>query len=302
VANLIAVSPRTLRDTDPTRPARLANFPRAGGPARHRLAPLAIVTVLALALGGCNFAWPTFGLSHGADVQGQDTAKLYSGMFMVGLFIAAIVWGLIFWCVIRYRRRKSDDSIPRQFQENYPLEITYTIVPLIIVIIIFVFTVLTENEVDAVSHPAETTVHVTAYQWGWIFQYQNADGLTVQTAKGGSPHALPSSYTSAVYPQLVIPDHATTKIILESDDVIHDFYVHAFNFDRFAQPGVHNVFEFTPNQTGVYPAQCSEYCGLYHSEMLFSVAVVTQAQYHQWLTYQEHHLNTTPKHFGLTQS
>jgi cytochrome c oxidase subunit 2 len=301
VANLHAVSPRTLRDPDRSRPSRLERPARAAARARHRIAPLAIVAVLAVALGGCNFAWPTFGLDHGYDVQGQETAKLWSGMFMTGLFVAAIVWGLIFWCVLRYRRRKGDDSIPRQFQEHYALEITYTIIPLVIVIIIFVFTVLTENEVDSVSHPAEVTVNVTGYQWGWIFQYENAGGVTVQTAAGGAPHGLPSSYDAGVYPQLVMPEGATTKIILKSDDVIHDFYVHAFNFDRFALPGVTNVFEFTPNETGVYPAQCSEYCGLYHSEMLFSVAVVTQTQYHQWLTYQEHHLNQPPTHFALTQ-
>ena len=262
-----------------------------------RLGPLGVLAVAAVTLGGCTFSWPTFGASHGRTVQGQDIAKLYSGMFITGLVVAAIVWGLIFWCVVRYRRRKHDDSIPKQFQEHIPLEITYTVIPLIMVIVIFAFTVVTENAVDSVSHPPTATVSVLGYQWGWKFSYHNAKGLVVQTAETGAPQSVPSNYTAPIYPQLVIPAHETTKIILRSADVIHDFYVHAFNFDRFAQPGVTNVFEFTPTRTGVYPGQCSEYCGLYHSEMLFSVAVVSPQKYKSWLNYQEHHLNQPPKHF-----
>ena len=296
MANLDAVSPRTLRDLDRTRLARRPGARRVG-----RLAPVGLLAGIALVLAGCNFNGPTFGESHGATTQGQSIARLYSGMFITGLFVAAIVWGLLFWCVIRYRRRKNDDAIPRQVQEHIPLEITYTILPLIIVIILFVFTVITENKVDAVSKRPDVTVNVTGYQWGWIFQYQHANGVTLQTAQGGAPHALPSSYTAPVYPQLVLPEGKTTEIILKSDDVIHDFYVHAFDFDRFAQPGVRNVFDFTPTQTGVFPAQCSEYCGLYHSEMLFSVRVVTAGQYRSWLSHQEHHLNQVPKHYPLTQ-
>lgn len=263
---------------------------------------LALLAALAVGLGGCTYSWPTFGASHGNDVQGHDIAKLYSGMFVAGLIVAVIVWGLIGWCVLRYRRRKGETSIPRQIQEHVPLEIFYTIVPVLIVIVIFVFTVITENSVDAVSTRPAVTVKVTAYQWGWIFSYQNADGLTLQTGIGGTPHTLPTSYTAPAYPQLVLPANETTKIILRSDDVIHEFYVHAFNFGRFAQPGVRNVFDFTPTRTGVYPAQCAEYCGLYHAEMLFSVAVLSPSRYRSWLTYHEHHPHVRPHHYPITQS
>lgn len=293
MAIVVGVSPRRLtgRPVPPRRRAHAKAFGRRG--------PILVLVGLALAAGGCTY--PTFGASHGADVQGQEIGKLYSGMFMAGLVVAAIVWGLIAWSVFRYRRKKHDNSIPRQFQEHIPLEITYTILPLVIVIIIFAFTVITENEVDAVSKRPAQTVDVTGYQWGWIFSYQNADGLTLRTQ--GAVRSFPAAkgYTADVYPQLVLPEGRPTKIVLRSADVVHEFYVHAFNFGRFAQPGVTNVFEFTPVQTGVFPAQCSEYCGLYHSEMLFSVRVVAYPRYESWLRYQEHHLNQIPKHYPLTQ-
>jgi len=298
VANLARVS--RVRRPRPLGAAGDSHAPGGPGPrGRRRLASVAFLGLLALALAGCNY--PTFGEARGASQQGQEISKLYSGMFITGLVVAVIVWGLIAWCVIRYRRRRVGDGIPKQFHEHIPLEITYTVIPLIIVIVIFVFTVITENKVDAVSPKPTVTVDVTAYQWGWIFTYEHDNGLTLHTK--GAVTALPAKqgYTASVYPQLVLPEGKTTRIVLRSADVVHDFYVHAFDFDRYAQPGVTNVFDITPTQTGVFPAQCSEYCGLYHSEMLFSVRVIPYGQYVSWVAYYSHHLNVTPKHYPLTQ-
>jgi cytochrome c oxidase subunit 2 len=251
-----------------------------------------------MVLAGCN-SYPTFGSSHGASTQGQDIGKLYSGMFFAGIGVAVIVWGLILWCMVAYRRKRSDDTIPRQFQDKPVLEIIWTLIPLVMVIVIFVFTIGTENRVDAITPHPNVSVTVSGYQWGWTFSYKDANGLTIQTARGGTPNALPAAYDAKVYPQLVLPEGETTRITLVSQDVIHDFYVHAFNFDRFAQPGVHNQFDITPTRLGVYPAQCSEYCGLYHSEMLFSVAVLTPAKYKAWLAQAERHPNQPPAHFPI---
>jgi cytochrome c oxidase subunit 2 len=90
-----------------------------------------------------------------------------------------------------------------------------------------------------------------------------------------------------LYPTLELPVNETTRIFLRSNDVIHGFYVHAFNFSRYAQPGITNEFEIRPTQTGRFAAQCTQYCGLYHSEMLFNVKIVPQAQFQSWLTQQE---------------
>lgn len=297
MANLGAVSQQPSRKWTLARPA--VTGPKAVRARAGRLSVGLVVLLSALVLSGCN-AWPDFGESPGLDAQGHDVAKLYSGMFIAGLIVAVLVWGLIGWCVLRYRK-KGRDLIPRQFQEHIPLEITYTIIPLVIVIVIFVFTVITENKVDAVAKRPAVTVDVRGYQWGWIFKYQHANDLTLHTQ--GAVRYLPANkgYTASVYPQLVLPEGEPTKIVLRSDDVIHEFYVHAFDFGRYAQPGHRNVFEFTPTKTGVYPAQCSEYCGLYHSEMLFSVRVIPANQFRHWLSYHAAHPHQIPKHYPLTQ-
>ena len=107
----------------------------------------------ALLLGGCNF-YPTYWADTGATKQGHDIFKIYSGMMTTGIVVAAIVFLLITWTFIRYRRRS--DEMPRQFHEHIGIEMPYTIIPVIIVAVLFFFTVLSENNVDA-TVPAVAT-------------------------------------------------------------------------------------------------------------------------------------------------
>jgi len=247
----------------------------------RRAATVPVLVLTALALGGCKL--PTFGAFRGATTQGQTEFKLWSLLVILGVIVAVIVWGLIFWAIIRYRRR--DDRIPRQFHENIPIEVFYTVVPVLLVGVIFYGTVVAENKIDAVSkHPAEV-INVTAYRWGWRFAYSDSAGVSqnVLIATTAQPKLMALPATSPEYPQLVLPAHSTVRIVLQSADVIHGFYIPAFNFSRYAQPGVTNVFDFTTTTVGTYRGQCAQYCGLYHAEMLFSVKVVPQNTFSSWL-------------------
>jgi cytochrome c oxidase subunit II len=239
----------------------------------------------ALVLGGCKI--PTFGAFRGVTVQGHDEFKLWFGMVIAGLVVAIIVWALIFWSIAFYRKKKGDETPPKQFQNHLPLEVIYTTIPIIIVGVIFYFTVLTENEIDATPHPSEI-VHVLAFRWGWQFTYANSDNVlqNVVVRTSAEPKLLAQSPKSSQYPQMVLPIGERTEIVLTSNDVVHSFYVPQFNFSRQAIPGITNRFEFTPTRIGVYDGQCNTYCGLYHSEMLFSVRVVTKAAFASWLSHE----------------
>lgn len=252
---------------------------------RRAVAPLFVLGG-AIVLGGCQA--PTFGAFRGATAQGRDEFKLWVGFAIAGLTVAAIVWGLIFWTVIRHRRR-GNDEIPHQFHENLPIEVVYTALPVVIVAVLFYFTVVTENRVDAVSSTPGEIVHVLGYRWGWSFSYYSGNGQSqgVQVATAAEPKLFVQPATSKEYPQLVLPVGETVRIVLTSADVVHGFYVPAFNFSRYAQPGVTNRFDFTPTTAGVYRGQCSEFCGLYHAEMLFSVRVVSKSEFSHWLSTQQ---------------
>ncbi len=224
--------------------------------------------------------YPSYGASRGVTTQGQETFKLYSGMMTTGIIVGGFVGLLIIWTLFRYRRRSED--MPTQFHENVPVEILYTGIPIIIVAVLFWFTVLTENNVDAtvpVNATATATgkpivdVRVTAFQWGWRFDYPNLNvGVAGETTNGPDNHG----------PQMVLPVGETVQITLVSNDVIHGFYLRDFNFSRYALPGVVNYFDFNVVQAGTYFGQCTQICGLYHSEMLFSVRAVSPRQFTQW--------------------
>jgi cytochrome c oxidase subunit 2 len=203
-------------------------------------------------------------------------------MMTTGIIIGGLVALLILWTLIRYKKRS--EEMPRQFHENIPIEIVYTVVPIVIVAFLFLFTVLTENNVDA-TVPVNATVtsagkpvvdvRVTAFQWGWRFDYTGLNvGVAGETTDGPDNHG----------PQMVVPTGETVQITLVSDDVIHGFYVRDFNFSRYALPGVTNLFDLTVLHSGTYFGQCTQICGLYHSEMLFSVKSVSPSDFSQWVS------------------
>ena len=239
---------------------------------------------LPVVLGGCQL--PTFWGYRGSTKQAHNEFLLYSSTIIAAIVVGAIVAALIIWALVRYRRRS--DELPRQFQYHIPLEITYTIVPVIIVLILFAFTVIVENRVDAVASKPNLEVKVTAFQWGWQFDYPHNVRVVGETTQDPDPVGLngaacaPAEY--CLGPGLVVPAGQTTRITLVSRDVIHGFYVPEFNFSRYAQPGFTNIFDLTVQHTGIYRAQCTQLCGLYHSLMFFHVVALPPAQFQQWLS------------------
>ena len=229
---------------------------------------LLISLVAPLLLAGCKV--PSFGAFSGASKTSNDVFKLWQGFSIAAIIIGGLTLALILWAVFRYRKRS--DEIPKQTQYNVPLEIIYTIVPIVIVIGLFAATVVVENKV--VSNPTpQATVDATAFQWGWKFTYPGHKAVVVgQTTQT---------------PALVMPAGQDVRINLVSSDVVHGFYVPQFDFSRYAQPGMTNTFTFNISKPGVYPGQCSQLCGLYHSLMYFKVIVLPRASYQAWLALKD---------------
>jgi cytochrome c oxidase subunit 2 len=244
---------------------------------RRRLTAAAVVGLGALVLTGCQL--PTFGAYRGSTTQGQSTFKLWQGFFIAGLIVGGFVLLLILWAVFRYRRRS--DDIPRQTQYHTLTEIIYTVLPIVTVLGLFVFTVIVENEVTAVEPHPYTQIHVYAFQWGWEFQYDNGVKVIGQTTDA---------------PTMVVPTGRTVRVYLRSYDVLHGFYVPEFNFSRYASPGYWTSFDLNVIHNGVYRGQCTQLCGLYHSIMFFNVRSVAPGTYQSWLrttaSFQRQHPNS----------
>lgn len=239
-------------------------------PARRRrrlVAAVAWLVILASILGGCSVAFP----AAGATSQGQDVRGLYDIVLIPVAFIFVLVEGLIIWSVIRYRRR-GNDELPEQIHGNTAVELTWTILPTILVLVVFVLSMQTLGKVDAKAANPDVTVDVHGYQWYWMFDY--ASQKVTVSGLGKTP-------------ELVLPVDRSIHLRLHSDNVIHSFYVPMFLFKRDVIPGVDNSFDITITDVGTYRGQCAEFCGVGHADMTFDIKAVPEAEFDSWITDQQ---------------
>jgi cytochrome c oxidase subunit 2 len=212
-----------------------------------------------------------------ATAEAREIRGLYDIVFFIAAAIFLVVEGLIIWSVIRYRRKPGDDVLPPQTHGNNIAEITWTVIPTIIVAFLFYISWQTLNSVDAVSKNPDLHIRAVAGQFQWSFVYLADDGQTQEFTQ-----FLPSGEGGG----LVVPVGRKIQLSLESPDVIHAFYVPRFLFKRDVVPGQVNKFDFTldQNEAGqTFRGQCAELCGIGHRTMIFEVHAMTQSDYDTWL-------------------
>ena len=227
---------------------------------------LLAVALAAVALAGCG---ASFGLVDPASEQADDVFGLWSPAVIAALAVGAFVWALIIWSIVRYRKRS--DSLPTQVSEHIPIEVTYTVIPILIVVALFAFGTMTQRSVTEKVADPDATVLVEGFQWSWRFTYEGEDVVVSGDAAGTDG------------PELVLPVDQTTRLKLVSVDVIHSFWVPRFLSKRDLIPGVDNQVDVTPNELGLHQGRCAEFCGLDHWRMNFRVRVVSDADFQTWL-------------------
>jgi len=204
--------------------------------------------------------------------QADDIDRIWDGFLLIALGVAALVAVLLIIVLLRFRRRTGDTGIPRQVHQNIPLEIAYTVVPLLIVAALFAVTFVSVEAIDEVDEDAELVVDVLGFQWQWQFAYPASDVSVL-----GTPEEAP---------ELVLPADTSVRFDLTSIDVIHSFWIPGFRFKRDMFPGETTSFSVdVGSRTGEFPDSgvCAEFCGLDHHKMQFSVRVVTPEEFEQWL-------------------
>ncbi|APU39972.1 cytochrome c oxidase subunit II [Streptomyces sp. NPDC056254] len=288
-------------DRSPRRPMR-----------RKLLQALTAGVVLATAT-GCSYTWkdfPRLGMPTPVTEEAPRILSLWQGSWAAALVTGILVWGLIIWSVIFHRRSRTKIEVPAQTRYNMPIEALYTVVPLIIVSVLFYFTARDESKLLALTPKPAHTINVIGFQWSWGFNYiENVDGDAATPKAGAVPKELasiPDRFTKdfpagaeGVYekgvpsdrnpqtgnpgPTLVLPKGEKVRFILSSNDVIHSFWVVPFLFKQDVIPGHTNVFEVVPSQEGTFMGKCAELCGVDHSRMLFNVKVVSPEAYKAYL-------------------
>ncbi len=245
---------------------------------RVGLAGLLGLTFVLVAGCGSDSQGERLGMPKPVTVEGEHTLDLWQGAWIAALATGVFVWGLIFYAVVKYRRRH-DDEVPIQTRYNLPLEIFYTIFPIIMVIVFFDHTISTQNAVlNNPDDKVDNTIYVVGQQWQWSFNYpdevEDDAGKPVNVYKVGTGSDIPTIH---------LPVNETTRFELRSPDVIHDFGVPGFLIKMDVIPGQKNHYQVTPKTVGTYKGKCYELCGVYHSRMIFEVKVETREEYDAYL-------------------
>jgi cytochrome c oxidase subunit 2 len=257
-----------------------------------------LLSVTAVALGGCSEEAKRLGMPEQKSTQGEHVLSLWQGAWIAALITGGVVWGLIFFCVIAFRRR-SEDEIPVQTRYNLPLEIFYTIAPVIMVVVFFSHTVRTQDIVLEDSGSPDSIIEVTAQQWTWTFNYGLGDPDPSADDDRADDRFAYDEYvyeggTGSYIPELWLPVGEEIRFNLHSPDVIHDFGVPSFGMRMDAVPGRVNHYVITTTETGVFRGACYELCGTYHSRMLFEVHVVSREDYEAHLAELEQAEGSSP--------
>lgn len=251
---------------------------------RSRALKLAVLAALVVPLTtGCTvqdvlrFGWP-----EGITPQAEAMRELWTWSAIAALVVGAVTWGAMFWAVAFHRKRKGDDDTPpRQTQYNLPVEIVFTVIPTVIVAVLFGFTVAVQNYVDSDEAEADLAVDVRGFQWNWQFTYPETEGPE------GEP--VTTIGTSDLIPILVLPTEQRVQFTQYSTDVIHSFFVPEFLFKRDVFPfpeknDQDNVWQIAGiEREGSFVGRCAELCGTYHAAMNFEVRALPPDLFDRWL-------------------
>ncbi len=175
-------------------------------------------------------------------------------------FLFSLVVVFMLYSMVAFRRRPGDDGDGVHFEGNTVLEITWTVVPLIVVVVFGYIGIVSLNEITRAA-PNEVVVDVTGFQWSWSFEYD--DGI--------------------VSPELVLPVDRQARMVMNARDVIHSFWIPEMRVKQDLVPGKETTLVFTPTEVGEYSLRCAELCGLSHYSMVSPVRIVEQAEYDAWL-------------------
>ncbi|WP_215398923.1 cytochrome c oxidase subunit II [Rheinheimera oceanensis] len=224
-------------------------------------------------------------MTRGVTEISQQVYDLHMTIFWICCVIGAVVFGIMFWSIVRHRKARGVQ--PAQFHESTKVEILWTAIPVLILILMAIPATKTLIAMEDTTE-ADVTVLVTGSQWKWHYKYLENDvefysllatpkeQITNRFAKG-------ENYLLEVDRPLVIPTGKKVRFLMTSDDVIHSWWVPAFAVKKDANPGFINEAWTRVDEPGIYRGQCAELCGKDHGFMPIVVIAKSPADYEQWV-------------------
>jgi len=215
----------------------------------------------------------------------QSVFDLHMQIFWICVAIAVVVFGVMFYSI--FKHRKSKGAVAAQFHESTTVEIIWTIIPVIILVLMAWPATTTLIEMYDTSD-SDVDIKITGYQWKWRYEYigQDVDFFSnMSTPKDEIYNRAEKNenYLLEVDNELVIPVNKKVRFLITANDVIHSWWVPDFAVKKDAIPGFINESWTRVNETGIYRGQCTELCGKDHGFMPVVVRVVEQEEYDTWI-------------------
>ncbi|MBL6693506.1 MAG: cytochrome c oxidase subunit II [SAR86 cluster bacterium] len=237
--------------------------------------------------------WLDVNMPVGVTDISQDVFGLHMLMFWIMIAIGVVVFGVLFYAMWKYRR--SNNKTAADFEENHKLEIAWTVVPTIILILMALpASSLLKKMYDHEAEEGGIDIQVIGWQWKWQYKYLDEkvgdkplsffSNLTTPSDQYETNQATKGeNYLLEVDEEVVVPINTPIRFLITSNDVIHSWYMSDFAVKQDAIPGFINVAKTTINEPGVYRGNCTELCGERHAYMPVVVRAVTRDEYQDWL-------------------
>jgi cytochrome c oxidase subunit II len=215
-------------------------------------------------------------------------------LFPIIVAISLFVAGLLFYCVVRFNKKAN--PVAAKFTHNTTLEVVWTLIPVLILVFISLFSFPLLYKADQIPAKVDLTIKVTGHQWYWSYEYPDQKGISFdanmlasdEATKAGKPYLLGTD--NAVY----VPVNKNVRLQLTASDVIHGYLVPAFGIQLDATPGRLHEMWFNADKVGTYYGQCTQICGIKHAYMPIEIKVVTQPEFDAWVASQQSAQNITP--------
>jgi cytochrome c oxidase subunit II len=224
-------------------------------------------------------------MTKGVTEISQQVYHLHMTIFWICCAIGVAVFGIMFWSIVRHRKARGVQ--PAQFHESTKVEILWTAIPVLILIIMAIPATKTLIAMEDTTE-ADVTVVVTGSQWKWHYKYLEHDVeyyslLATPKEQINNKFAKGENYLLEVDRPLVIPTGKKVRFLMTSDDVIHSWWVPAFAVKKDANPGFINEAWTRVDEPGIYRGQCAELCGKDHGYMPVVVIAKTPAEFDRWI-------------------
>ncbi len=234
---------------------------------------------LAQSVVGAPHPWE-MGMQHSYGPIKERIIDLHNLVLAIITVITVFVAGLLVWVMVRYNARRN--PVPSRTSHNTILEIAWTVIPVLILVVIAIPSFRLIYYQDRTPDP-DMTIKVTAHQWYWEYQYPDQGNIDIESRIVHDEDLKPGQLRLLdVDNQLVIPVGKKIRILTNSTDVIHSFFIPSFGVQRYAIPGRTIETWMEADRIGTFYGECNQICGQDHSRMPISVKVVSEADFKAW--------------------